>query len=127
MRDPSPSQFADVAAVLDAAIAAGGATYKLPSKGKAIRWRQRAYSLRTLLLKQDAARKAPGIAPTSPYDSMFLRLLESDPSVVIIETRQPEGVLTDSFGNIVTPKQRVDLVNDPLQQEADELVRNLSL
>jgi hypothetical protein len=112
----SPSQYSDVAKVLDAALAAGGGLYRLPTSGKAIRWRQRAYGLRKLLIEIDEKRKQ-GLAPAgSPYDTMILRIHESDPCVVRIETLQPEGELT-TLGNAPMPALPTVTAYDPIDDD----------
>src|SRR5688500_6670677 len=106
----SPAQFSDVASVLDAALAAGGGLYRLPTEKKAIRWRHRAYSLRALLQRLDHARKQHIEPGTSAYDQMILRIDERDPCVVRIETIKAEGQLTGLDSRPLAPKQTTKLV-----------------
>lgn len=121
----SPSQYSDVAAVLDAALARGGGRYRLPTKGKAVQWRQRAYSLRKALALLDASRKPEGVPPITPYDQLILQIKDDDPCVVVISIRAPEGVLEDMEGGAVRPRQTTDLVNDPEQEAILDLVKKL--
>jgi len=128
---PRPSRtvgnFADVSQVLDAALAAGGARYRLASSGAAIHWRQRAYSLRSLLKKLDAQAKAdrPGLAIGTKYDSLILRILEDEPEVVIIEVLQPHGQLEGMDGKPLQTGEAT--THDPLLDEALALAKDLGL
>lgn len=132
MRRPptSPAQFSDVSQILDTALAAGGGRYVLSTPGKAVRWRQRAYSLRKLLHKIDAERKqaVPGAIATSPYDLMFLRIIPDDLCAVQIEIRKPEGTLTAFDGGALplAPIQSIP-TGDPFAEAAEELIRSLGL
>lgn len=66
--------YADVAAVLEAALPAGRATYTLPTPGMATRFAQRAYKYRLLLQKAEKESKnIRGYQPPTPYDQMRLR------------------------------------------------------
>lgn len=60
------NSFADVKAVLEAVLAAGGGTYRLPTKSKANYWVMRAYQFRKLL--QASVKGEP-----TPYDRMVMR------------------------------------------------------
>lgn len=118
----SPAQFVDVKAILDA-IPDGG-RYRLPTPGSALHWRQRAYQLREMLRQVDAASMAnvQGYVPQTIYDAFILRIDKDDPCVVVIETRQAKGELTDLEGNLIRPATFAD----PLLEEAHELVGKLS-
>lgn len=96
--------YADVAAVLEPVANAGGrASYELPTPGKAIRWRQRAYKYRELLQKelQRAAHRG-AIVPRTPYDTMRLDL--KGPLVLIDMVPEPEGMLHLPGGASFTPR-----------------------
>lgn len=123
----SPSQFSDVAAVLDAALAAGGGLYKLPTSGKAIRWRQRAYMLRSLLLKIDERMKQGTVPASTPYDNLVLRIRDDDPLTVRIEIEQPEGILTTLNSTPLELKEKLKLIDDPFLDELEDLVARKGL
>lgn len=117
------AQFSDVAAVLDAALANGGGRYELPTPGKAIKWRQRAYTLRKTLSKLDAQKKLKllGASPSTPYDQMYLRIEPHDRCVVLIEILKPEGRLTTLEGAPLEagPTPAETLVTQTLVDEDD--------
>lgn len=123
-----PNSFGDVKQVLDAALTAGGGRYRLPSKGKATHWRQRAYTLRKVLGDLDLKRKGdlPGAVPTTPYDMMWLGIDPLDPCVVTITIGQPSGVLTDLSGAPISlsPGEEKVVVDD-LELAASALLEKL--
>lgn len=124
----NPNSYADVKQVLDAALAAGGGRYRLDTKGKASRWRHRAYTFRKILQELDLERKRelPGAVPTTPYDKMWLAIAKDDPCVVEIKPAQPSGQLTDANGNPISLASIPDDVQpDELDFEALELLREL--
>lgn len=126
-RTRSPSQFKDVSVILDAAIEAGGGTYRLPTPAKATKWRARAYSLRALLLRLDEERKAQlvGVAPSTVYDGVILRIYPEDPCAVHIEMSAPEGILTRLDGTPLgygMPSEQ-----DELEEAAADLLKELGL
>lgn len=83
--------YKDVKDVLDTALAHGGGVYTLPTAGKAIHWRQRAYAFRLLAIEEATSRsKELGYVPTTPYDTL---LLELDENKVRIGRKTIEGVL----------------------------------
>ena len=92
--------YADVAKVLDAALSAGGARYRVKDRGTAIHWRQRAYKFRSLLLRQKAKELEliPGLLPSTPYDALVVRIDPNDECVCVITERTPHGELTDLDG-----------------------------
>ena len=104
---PTLSTYADVRAVLDAALANGGGRYKLATKAEATRWRFRAYRFRKLLREETDT--------YTPYDNMLLRV---DGPVVFIQTQQITGVLTDLEGKPVEVKEKHPLEYDDLLSEA---------
>lgn len=107
--------YADVREVLDKAMAAGGARYRLPTPGKATVWRHRANYFRKLLRDLDAETKSliPGAAITTPYDSVLLRIEGCD---VVIEMIKPEGELILSSGE--SAELSAEPFNDTLEEEA---------
>lgn len=113
--------YKDVKEVLDAAVAQGGARYKLETDKQAIRWRLRAYQYRKLLQKQmSEGVLIPGYTPETPYDGMLLTL---DGPTVVIQFGLVRGTLTDLDGNpIVPPKEATTDEDDPLLLEALRLV-----
>lgn len=125
-----PNAFADVASVLDAAIAAGGGTYTLPTPGKATHWRQRAYTLRKILGEINLKRKGedPGAVATTPYDTLYLRILPSAPCDVVIEFNEARGVFKAPDGKVVDLAAPTPVIKqDDLELEAAELRRSLGL
>lgn len=79
--------YEDVKQVLDAALAAGGGSYKLETHGKAVHWRHRVYKFRKLF----AAALGGGV---SPYDKLTFPSIPKESSTVIIKLQQPEGIFT---------------------------------
>lgn len=118
------SQFLDVIPVLDAAIAAGGGRYTLPTSGQAVNWRQRAYTLRSIMRKADQARhdKIPGYSPSTPYDGINLSI---DGEAVVIKLLKIQGSLTSLDGVPVETKEIFTADQDPLTNEDQELVKSL--
>lgn len=80
--------YADVRAVLDSALEAGGGTFRCDSHGAAVHWRQRAYRFRKLFAE------TIGPKAMSPYDVLVLPRLEPDGCEVTITIRQMAGVFT---------------------------------
>lgn len=121
----SPAAYTDVAAVLDQALLKD-VTYQLPTKGKAVRWKQRAYALRIILQQLSLSTLVPGQAPHSKYDTIVIRVDPQDPTKLHIGIRKVEGVLTDEAGNSLSilPAKNVG-VEDSLLKEAEELFKGL--
>lgn len=107
--------YADVDAVLSAALTEGGVRYTLPSAKAAIRFRQRAHYYRKLLYNQklQELHGVPGIRPSTPYSGLIVRCEEN---VVVVTALKPEGELTNLAGAPVTPRENND--NDLLLEEA---------
>ena len=78
--------FADLVPILDAALAANGGTYCLPSHGAAVHWRQRAYKFRKMY--------AETYGGASKYDTLTLPRIEPEQSHVVIKVNQPAGVFS---------------------------------
>lgn len=76
--------YTDVAAILDAAIKAGGGAYICETPGMAIHWRQRAYRFRKLY----AETHHPSGKGTSPYDALILDIPDGGVTVRIRVRRQ---------------------------------------
>lgn len=108
--------------VLDAAIAAGGATYALPTKGAAIHWRQRAYKFRQLAQKKS-------ITGSSPYDSLFLRIRDDEPNVVRIEFEELKGELRGPDGKpiVIAEQPQTAPPHDDYEEQARQLARDLDI
>lgn len=90
------NNYNDVKAILDAAVAGGGGRYHLPTKGKAVHWRQRAYTFKNLAQRNaQATSTVPGYTPPTPYDELTFSLQAGagDSFYVVIMIRQPEGHL----------------------------------
>lgn len=115
----SANSYLDCRLVLDAAIAAGGGRYELASPGKALHWRQRAYTFRRILRDNAvAATIIPGLSPSTPYDHIELI---ADGPVVIIRLVAPKGILTDALGNPIDLKPTAPS-EDELDLEAQRLL-----
>jgi hypothetical protein len=121
-RGKTLDQFADVAAVLDAAMACGGALYSCPTNGAAIHWRQRAYTLRAMLRKLNAERTAPGVGISTKYDHVQIKI---EDTVCRIEMLKPQGVLTDLKGRPIQVGIARNVAQDPMVDEAALLLREL--
>lgn len=121
----SLTMYHDVKLVLDAAIAAGGGVYTLPTHGKAVHWRQRAYNYRRLLRESKIASSIiPGLDPTTPYDTIELVITDRDSCDVIIRQIQVKGVLRDAEGKPinVTPSSPAPEPQDELDALALDLI-----
>jgi hypothetical protein len=105
--------YADIRSVLDAALAAGGGTFRCDSRGAAVHWRQRAYRFRKLYAE------TLGTRAMSPYDVLVLpRLPVGCPEVTII-IRQSSGVFTPANDG------QAPTSNDELLEAAEEVRRKL--
>lgn len=118
--------FADVRQVLDEALAHGGGTYRLPTRGKAIKWRQRAYTFRSRLREMEAARDVLNTGVyTTPYDGLTLRIdFELDPTLVHIEIIKATGVFTPADGS--SPVQLEKRNASKEKNKFDEAAREFS-
>lgn len=105
--------YADIRAVLDGALAAGGGTFTCESHGAAVHWRQRAYRFRKLYAE------TLGPAKMSPYDVLVLPRLLPDSSEVTITIRQTAGVFTPANDTLAPTS------NDDLLEAAEALRRKL--
>jgi len=122
----NPNSFSDVAAVLDTVLARGGSgKYRLARKGLAVRWRQRAYQLRLILLDLAAETCVPGQAPSSKYDHIVIRVDPDDPCILHIETRRPVGQLTIG-DEVIVPGGVKDVQPPRHQEDMDRLLDDLS-
>jgi hypothetical protein len=129
-KSKNPNNYSDVAAVLDAAIAAGGeVTYKCKHYAEAYRWRARAYHLRKLLAELAMHNTPPGMAPTTRYDHLFLTMDEKLPkeqrTEVKITFRKPSGTLVDRNGKVIEIARVQDVVRDPMQDQVEDLLGGL--
>ena len=78
---PRPNRlgmYTDVFEVLDAALASNGGSYTLPSHGKAVNWRHRAYRARKLWAEVHGANKL------SKYDKLTMPKVPEESATVII-------------------------------------------
>lgn len=105
--------YADVRAVLDAALEGGGGTFKCDSHGAAVHWRQRAYRFRKLFAE------TLGPRVMSPYDILVLPRLADDSSEVVITIRQTAGVFMPANEGLAPTS------NDELFEAAESLRRKL--
>lgn len=107
--------YADVRAILDAALEHGGGTFTAPDHGAAVHWRQRAYKFR----KAFAATLSP--QAMSPYDVLVLpRLADGSPEVVI-NVRACGGTFTPANDGLAPT------TNDELLEAAESVIRKLGL
>ena len=81
------SSYADIDAQLKQARAMGGAEIIFASRAEATVWRARAYYYRKLLRRLEEAKhpETPGIAFTTPWDDMLLRIDKANPFRVRVE------------------------------------------
>lgn len=84
--------YSDVKQILDAALAAGGGEYSLPTHGKAVHWRQRAYKFRKLFAEVHHARDM------SKYDSIVMPRIEPHETTVRFQIRHVEGEFKPAAG-----------------------------
>lgn len=127
------SNYADIKGILDAAIAAGGATYRLATPGKATNWRQRANVFRSLFRgESQKANSIPGLVVSVPYEDWEWVVDEADKCLIIIRPQVAKGVLKDMDGNDLAPKTTSVVAPQPeldpdLVEQASDLVKRLSL
>lgn len=122
----NPNTYSDVAAVLDAAIAAGGeAIYETSHYAEATRWRARAYQLRLLLRDLAAETLPPGMAPTTRFDHLLLTIDKKEPTKVRISVRKPTGRLVTPEGKPIEVAGPRDVQRNPLQDDIDDLMKDL--
>lgn len=99
----SPSAYLDVRRILEIAKDRPELIYKLPTRGKAINFRQRCYRYRRVLAEQQAAivEGIPGASVTTPYDSIVVEYIH--PQTLRFYHREFEGELFDSDGTPISP------------------------
>lgn len=108
-------QYEDVGIVLAKALEHGGGRYRLESERAAIRWRHRAYKYRSLLLKQKREELGgfPGIQPTTPYDSLILRVegntVEISVNRPVGSFEAPDGTTVDLSGEMENEREQAEL------------------
>lgn len=112
--------YNDVRVVLESALSMGGARYDLGASGKAVRWRQRAYHYRKLLIEADKAAHpdVPGYIPSTKWDTMSLTL---DGTCVVIEFNKLTGEIRALDGS--APPPELQTITGGLQEGDDELMR----
>ena len=126
--------FNDVKQIFDAALQHGIVEYELPSYSKAIAWRTRAYKFRNMLLanSEAALTNTRGIAPSTPYDTIFISVPPQSPTVIIRRER-PAGKLTLpdgtplEMGKASAPTPTNAALADPLLEEAERLAREADI
>lgn len=106
--------YADIRAVLDAALAAGGGTFSCETHGAAVHWRQRANQFR----KHYA--EVLGPKAMLPYDMLIFPRIGPDSCEVTIKIRQIAGVFTPAINDV-----QVSTSNDALLEAAESLRRRL--
>jgi len=122
-------RFTDVAQVLEAALAAGGARYVLSRRGEAVKFRHRCYAYRAALARLDGERKAnmPGTAPSTRFDTLVIRIGAKDTAeeaTLLSEFNQPKGQILALDGKPLVPINRPSSADDPLLAEAQALLEN---
>lgn len=109
--------YEDIRAVLDEALRTGGGEYELADHGKAVWWRQRAYTFRKLY--------ANTIYPKpSPYDTLSFKKVPPESATVVIASGQQRGVFRPAN---TLPPVTSEPVDSEMQREADDLARRLGL
>lgn len=83
--------YDDVRQILDAALASGGGTFDLPTHGKAVHWRQRAYKFRKLYAQTLASDDSFSM---SMYDKLTMPQIPEDSRTVVINLREIIGTFT---------------------------------
>lgn len=115
--------YTDIKHVFDLAITHGEVKYDLVTHAKAVSWRGRAYAYKRLLLKfSSQTLTGKNIAPSSPYDGVYM-VLEKGESHVTIYRERPLGQITVIGGATPIHTQLNSGPADPLQEEADRLAR----
>lgn len=102
MKSPRPNRlgmYADVRAVLDAALAANGGTFALDTHGRAVHWRQRAYKFRKLFAETTTS---------SPYDALTLPVIPDESSTVVIRLVAQPGIFTPADPTATLPAEPDD-------------------
>lgn len=112
--------YDDVRKILDAALAAGGGSYELPSYGQAVHWRHRAYKFRKLYAEIIADKNATA---TSSYDRLTFPTVPKDSSTVVIKVIGQHGTFTPANDPYMPNTEVID--NDMLFDVAAELAKKL--
>jgi hypothetical protein len=112
--------YDDVRAILDAALQSGGGSLELPSYGKAVHWRQRAYKFRKLYAEILAQDKSLSM---SPYDRLTLPKIEPPDCTVVINVREMVGTFTPNR----EPYSPVDMpvIGDDLLDAAKSIAKKI--
>lgn len=127
--------YTDIARILDTALEAGGATFRLDSPGKAVHFIQRAYAYRKLLHDMQARQLATIHDTRSTHTAYDTMKLTREEHIVVITFDVIEGVLLDGEGNplelpdpiVLAPRpDEIDL-DDEMRDTIDEAQRMLGL
>lgn len=120
----SPSAYLDVKAVLDQALAMGGARYRLLTKPAATHWRMRAYMYRSILLELDnEVKKRFGLLPATIYDPITMSVEATE--VVIRVSSHVEGHLVALNGaSVERPVAKME--EDELLEAAKRMAAGLT-
>lgn len=105
--------FGDCYPVLDLALRTGGIRLPPDRAAKLIAFRHRLYRARSLLLRKAEEAARPGEIPSTPYDTLIIRLEPhtakgDDEAQLVIEVQAPEA---DFFSRIT------DLEGNPIEEE----------
>lgn len=87
-------QYADVKEILDQCLQSNGGTYTLPTHGKAVHWRHRAYRFRKLFAE------TLGPKQMSPYDRLTMPVVPSDSCDVVIRSQTVTGTFVPNISSI---------------------------
>ncbi|MBM61929.1 MAG: hypothetical protein CL484_03135 [Acidobacteria bacterium] len=120
--------YTDVHRVYEAALANGGALYRLETKSAAHYFRTRAHYYRKLLRSEiERRQKSPATAETK-YDSIKISIDKEDPCLLrfTIQGSILEGALTGADGKPIeapesSPMSEISESPDLLQEVPDEL------
>lgn len=112
--------YDDVRQILDAALASGGGTFDLPTHGKAVHWRQRAYKFRKLYAQTLASDDSFSM---SMYDKLTMPQIPEDSRTVVINLREVIGTFTPNR----EPYQPMDVAvpGDELFDVAKEIAKKI--
>lgn len=130
-RSAAIGAYRDCGQVLEAVLASGPARLPFKNRGAAINFRQRCYKLRQLL--QKASLDAGSFSPTSPYDSIYIRLIplqavEGQPNFLEFRIRDSREVAPLEFtGEGPVDAAVLQPIDDDFQLEADALARRLGI
>lgn len=129
MRKPQhPSAFADLKPILDAALAAGGASYRprdhtgKHSPEAAHRFRHRVYAFRRSLQYYQEKEGLGFTSTSTPYDAIILRIDPNDPTCVLINKPDDYGDLKTLDGKPLKVGETPPASAAPSSHDDDPLI-----